>query len=44
MMESLVGYPNELLILLVIIIIAQFIIRLITSKIKIRKETRSWTQ
>jgi hypothetical protein len=34
MMETLVGYPNELLVLLVIIIIAQFVVRLIAPKIR----------
>jgi hypothetical protein len=34
MMESLAGYPNELLLLLVIIIIAQFVVRLIAPKTK----------
>jgi hypothetical protein len=33
-MDSLVGYPKELLALLVIIIIAQFVVRLITPKIR----------
>lgn len=38
MMESLVGYPDELLLLLVIVVFAQFVIRLISPKTKIGKQ------